>query len=211
MVETPFDDHDSTDPNGSNDFPPLVPIMVDRNNTILWLWGLSESDFQQGVVTGPSFAAENNKENSSIEASTLQNVMKCNTNLTNMLEKGTTQTDLSVEGATTNNFNILAMAATAASLMLPRVPERLVPPFTSPNPHILALSEINLRLSSSPLTEMTNNFSLSENRSSSSENRSESIPLSTTNARYQAASDGAYLMTLVFLLLFCFSFFDKIL
>ncbi len=117
MAETPCDDHDNTDPYGSNDFLPLVPIMVDRNNTILWLWGPSERDSQHGVLTGPSFTAEN-KENSSNEASTLQNVPKSKTNFTNMLEKGTTQLVLSVEATTTHNFIILAMAATAASIVL---------------------------------------------------------------------------------------------
>ena len=164
MVETPCDDHDNTDPNGSNDFPPLAPIMVDRNNTILWLRSPSESDSQRGVVTGPSFTAENNKENSSIEASTLQNVTTSNTNLTNVLEKGTTQTDLSVEAAITNNLNILAMVGTAASMVLPLVPERLVPPFASPSPHILPLSEINLHPRSFLQTEITNNFSSCEKK-----------------------------------------------
>jgi hypothetical protein len=93
MAKTPCNNHDNTDPSGSNFFPPLVPIMVSRNNTILWLWGPSESDSQQGVVTGPSFTAENDNENSSDVASTLQNVMQSKTNLTNVLEKGTTQTD----------------------------------------------------------------------------------------------------------------------
>ncbi len=85
----------------------------------MWLRGPSESDSQQGVVTRPSFTAENDKENSSNEVSTLQNVTKSKTNLSTMLEKGTTQTDLSVEAAATNNINILAMAATAASMELP--------------------------------------------------------------------------------------------
>jgi hypothetical protein len=167
--------------------------MANRNNTILWLQGPSESDSQQGVVTGQSVTAENNNENSSDVASTLQNVTRSKTNLTYVLEKGTTQTNLSVEVATTNNFNILAMAATAATMVLPRVPERLSLPFSSPNPHNPPLREVNLHPNSSPLTEITNNFSSGENRSSSTENRSESIPLSTTNARYQAASEGAYL------------------
>jgi hypothetical protein len=85
------------------------------------------------------------------------------------------------------------MATTAATMVLPRVPGRLSPPFSSPNLHNLPLHEVNLHPSSSPLMEITNNFSSSENRSSSTENRSESIPVSTTNARYQAASEGAYL------------------
>ncbi len=112
MVSTPCDGHDNTDPNGSNDFLPLVPIMVDRNNTIRWLSSPSESDSQHGAVTGPSFSAENDKEKSSNEASTLQNVMRSNTNLANMLEEITKQPDLSVEATTTTNFNILPMAAT---------------------------------------------------------------------------------------------------
>ena len=68
MAETPCDNHDNTDPSGSNVFPPLVPIMANR------LQGPSESDSQQGVVTGPSVTAENNNKNSSDVASTLQNV-----------------------------------------------------------------------------------------------------------------------------------------
>ena len=170
--------------------------MVDKNNTIRWLSVPSESDSQHGAVAGPSFSAENDKENSSNEASTLQNAMRSDTNLANMLEESTKQPDLSVEATTTTNFNILPMAATAARMVLPTVPERLFPPFSSPTPQNLPLREINLATfhpSSSPVTEITNNISSSENRSSSSENRSENIPTSTSNARYQAASDGAYL------------------
>jgi hypothetical protein len=62
-VETPCDNHDNiTDSNGSNDFPPLVSIIVDRNNTILWLWGPSESDSQHGVVSGPYLAGDKDEE-----------------------------------------------------------------------------------------------------------------------------------------------------
>ena len=64
-MSTPCDDHDNTDPNGSNDFPPLAPIMVDRNNTILWLQDPSRSDSHHVEVRGSTATSENDKENSS--------------------------------------------------------------------------------------------------------------------------------------------------
>jgi hypothetical protein len=91
--------------------------MVDKNNTIRWLSVPSESDSQHGAVAGPSFSAENDKENSSNEASTLQNAMRSDTNLANMLEESTKQPDLSVVATTTSTWAMVQMGSWAPFLM----------------------------------------------------------------------------------------------
>jgi hypothetical protein len=193
MAETPCDDHDNTDPNGSNDLPPLVPIMVDGNNTILWLQGPSQSDSLHGVVTGPSFSAEEDKENCSYEAVTTKNSTINNINQTNLLESASRQLDLSGEVQSTTNFNILAMAATAASMVLPTAPSRDFPSSTTPSHQNAPLREIQVNIlplanaEASPLTASTNN------ESSREDNSCVRAPVSTSNAPYQAATDGAYL------------------
>ena len=189
MAETPCDDHENTDPNGSNNFPPLVPIMVDRNNTILWLRGPSESVSQHGVVSGPSLAGDEDKENSvTIENSTLNNINQS----INLSESISRQLDLSGEVQSTTNFNILALAASAASMVAPP-PRVTFQPCATPSSQNAPLREIAVNcvplpnIDSSPLTQSTNN------RSSRGENSTVSAPVSTTNAPYQAATDGTYL------------------
>jgi hypothetical protein len=112
--------------------------MVDRINTILWLQGPSESVSQHGVVSRPSLAANEDKENGvTTENGTLNNINQ----QINLLGSVSRQLDLSGEVQSTTNFNILALAASAASIVHP-TPRVTFQPSTIPSSQHAPLCEI---------------------------------------------------------------------
>jgi hypothetical protein len=145
---------------------------------------LNAFQHQQTAVT--SATTESGQENDGYEALNTTNALANNYYLPNSSENSTMQADLSGE---TLNINILALAATAASMERPMAPQQILPQLSSPtfqNPPIQEIRFNNGR-NTSPLTLST------QNNSSTAENSCVSATVSATNAPYQAASDGAYL------------------
>lgn len=133
------------------------------------------------------------KENGDNLAAITKNATINNFNQINANESVSRQLLLRQESESNSNINILAMAASAASVVRPTAPRGLPSPFTMPSNVHAPLDEIDVntlpltREDSSPLTAST------QNDSSRGDVEHVIAAVSTSNAAYQVATDGAYL------------------
>jgi hypothetical protein len=129
MVEIPRDEHDNRYYHQSNGHPPLENIMGEGNyhNSMVQQPLLNAFQHQQTAVT--SATTESGQENDGYEALNTTNALANNYYLPNSSENSTMQADLSGE---TLNINILALAATAASMERPMAPQQILPQLSSP-------------------------------------------------------------------------------
>jgi hypothetical protein len=72
MTETPCHGHKNANSNESNDFHPLAPIMVSRNDAIRWCQGPSQISSQHRITAVSIVVAEEDKENERNVAATSQ-------------------------------------------------------------------------------------------------------------------------------------------
>lgn len=187
------DDLNSNHPNGSNDVFPSVPIMADLNTTHLRCRSPFRTSSQHALLIGPLLASKDDKENGNNLASIMKNATINNFNRISANGSVSRQLHLSQESESNSNINILAMAASAASVVRPTAPSGQ--PFLSATPSNLnaPLNEIDVntlpftREDSSPLTAST------LNESSRGDVERVTAAVSTSNAAYQTATDGAYL------------------